>query len=293
MLESMVWFVMVFSAAALAAAGGMKVGRGPRWAWRSALVVAVSGLFVWAWLVRRPEVAVQLIPVGVLSRIEGVAAVPVFMLMIGIAWARSRHPRQRSVVATAAGIGLVYFVHGGLWMFQPVPTTGLALTASASPVMQSRDDTCVAAASATTLGLLGVETTEAEMAALTDTREGGGATVVRALHGLRRRLAGTGVRAELIPADYDALRSLPMPVMTPVERDPGRYHMVTLIDVGRTGLQVLDPASGFLYLDRASFEATYSGRVIVFESTGTGGVLDAQLSTVVRPALTDAGLPRR
>jgi len=290
MLESTVWFVMVFSAAAMAAAAGMKVGRGPVAAWRCTLVFAVGAMFAWAWLVRRPDVAVQLIPVGVLSKIEGVAAVPVFMLMIGIAWTRSRQTRQRSVVATAAALGLLYFVQGGLWMLQPVPTTGLTSTASASPIMQSRDDTCVAAASATTLGLLGVETTEAEMAGLTDTRAGGGSTTVRALHGLRRRLAGTGVRAELVAADYDALRSMPMPVMTPVERDPGRYHMVTLINIGRTGLQVLDPASGFLYIDRASFDATYTGRVIVFDANRRAAVITDRLARVVRPALTDEHL---
>jgi hypothetical protein len=63
--------------------------------------------------------------------------------------------------------------------------------------------TCSAAAAATILGALGIDTSEAEMAALCLTREG--TTWLGLYHGLTVRLRGTGFKVEFFESDIDQL----------------------------------------------------------------------------------------
>ena len=188
-------------------------GSSPRRA-RLTVALALIGMVAWAWLTRHPEAAVRLVPPEVLAQVEGVGCVPLFMLIVGVAWACSTLRRQRQAVAWAAVFGGVFFLQGGLWMLQATPSGSLAQVASAGPTLQSDDYTCVPASCATALAVLGVDSSEAQMARLTYTRPGMGSTTVRALSGLRRKLAGTPWTAELLAPEAGELRRLPMPVLT-------------------------------------------------------------------------------
>ena len=90
-------------------------------------------------------------------------------------------------------------------MIQSTPRNAFGRQTSSGPVMQSQDYSCVPAACATALNQLGLPTTEAEMAELTQTRPGTGATLIRALAGLRERLAGTSFSVELVQPGLRAI----------------------------------------------------------------------------------------
>jgi predicted double-glycine peptidase len=199
----------------------------------------------------------------VLSRLEGTAAIPIFMMIVGVAWSRSEVLRQRRMALIAAGLGCFYFVQGGMWMLQSTPSVGFAQTVNGQPVQQSQDYSCVPAASATALNLLSIYTTEAEMAKLTETRPGNGATTIRALNGVRRRLASTPYRAELVELKYEGLVGAPMPALSALQFEPGRRHMVTLLNVSSQHIAIHDPVQGTVNLPRDIFEQFYRGEVIL------------------------------
>jgi len=264
-LPTVSWFIATASLAALAWAIGIVLGRSTVSASRAALLGAVAVLLAWGYLMRNQDVAVQLLPASLLSRVEGVAAVPLFMLIIGIAWSKAQMSRQRHVIARAMIVGAIYFVQGGWWMVQPTPAMGAGHTDGQAYVYQSEDYTCVAAASATALRMLGIPTTEAEMVELTDTRPGTGATTLRAMAGLERKLEGTGYRVDLVSPNFQEMQRIALPALTPLQIDRTRRHMVTILRVTPQSVVIADPTEGTLYLSREEFESVYRGQVLVIE----------------------------
>lgn len=261
-LPSLSWFIGTASLSVLAWAGGTVLGRQYDRSGRSMLYASVAVLFAWVWLMRRQDVAVTLLPVSVLSRLEGVAAAPIFMLIVGIAWGRAELSRQRHIAAWAAVVGAVYFLQGGWWMVQPNPALGTQRTQQ-DVVLQSRDYTCVAASCATVLTQFGVRTSEEEMARLTDTRPGSGSTMMRALAGLEQRLIGEGLAPALISVRYEDLHTIPTPAMTALQYRPRQRHMVAILEVLPGGVLYADPMSGMEYATHSMFRSRYRGTVIV------------------------------
>lgn len=264
-MVSVGWFIFLALLSIAAFAGGRRVAGLPTWKGRAILAGAMIFLAAWAWLYHRPDVAVRVIPVSLLSYLEGTAAAPIFMLILGVAWERSARPRQKAVTAGAILVGVFYFVHGGLWMLQSTPVQGFApRSADAAVVMQSSDFSCVPAACATALNLIDQPSTEAQMAELTQTRVNSGATVIRAVDGLRRRLDGSGIRPELVQAAYDDLLRLPKPALTALSFERTQRHMVVITRATPAGCIVEDPMQGTLWMPRAEFEAVFNQEVIVF-----------------------------
>ncbi len=262
-LPAISWFITIASCAALAWALGVVIGRSHLIASRAALLASVVVLLAWGYLMRHQDVAVQILPTQLLSRIEGVAAVPVFMLIVGIAWSRASMSRQRHVACCAMVIGALFFYQGGGWMIQPTPAMGTSRMMDNGMVMQSEDYSCVAAAAATALNRIGVPTTEAEMVRLTDTRPGRGATTLRAMAAMEQKLRGTGMRVALIAADFNALQLINPPALTPLQFEKSRLHMVTILDVNPVGLTIADPTEGLIFMERGEFESVYRGQVVV------------------------------
>lgn len=269
--ETVAWFVSMAGFAALAWCVGVYLGRAPRRS-TAGLLLGVALLAIWAYLAHHPAVAVRVIPVAVLSHIEGIAPVPIFMFVIGIVWSQSRVPRQKRVAGWAAVLGVVYFLQGGMWMLQTTPAVGFAETVTRGAVLQSQEYSCVPAACATALNTLGVYTSEAEMAQLTQTRPGTGATTIRALYGLNLRLAGTPYRAELLEVPARGVDRIALPALTPLQFERTRRHMVTILATDRNGVVIADPVEGQMYLDWPAFQGLYTGQVLVFEYDGAGGV---------------------
>lgn len=262
---SVYWFVGIALVTVLSWLIGVRLGRGPTWLGRWGLLLAGAMMIGWGWLVHHPSIAVSLIPLSLLSRIEGVGGVPVFMFILGIAWARSCIRRQRLVISWAMLIGTIYFVNGGMWLLQQTPSSVMGQSQSGDAVLQSQDYSCVPAACATALNLLNMPSTEAQMAEYTQTRPGTGATMIRALHGLRMRLIDTTTVPVLLEPEWDTLSRLPMPALTPLQFEATRRHMVTLTDVGEHGVWMMDPMDGSTFLDKEEFLTYFRGQVIVFD----------------------------
>ncbi|MBB6431325.1 cysteine peptidase family C39 domain-containing protein [Algisphaera agarilytica] len=264
--ESVIWFIGIALFTVFAWWGGVCLGRGHAWVGRLTIVAGIGLILAWGWLIRHPATAVSLIPVGILSRIEGVGGVPLFMMVLGAAWARCEVARQRVVIGWAMMFGAIYFVNGGMWMLQETPASVMGQTVSAHDIRQSQDYSCVPAACATALNLLEIPSTEKEMAELTQTRPGTGATMIRALDGLERRLRGGELRPILSAPRYEELSDLPMPLLTPLQFEATRQHMVVIVKVTDDGVWFMDPMDGYQYFVHEEFSRLYRNQVIEFRS---------------------------
>lgn len=287
---SILWFIAVLASLPVAwLAGQRAVAIGDRV--RRACVI--GGVFLlllgWAVLIHHPAVAVQLIPLSVLARLEGVGAAPLFVFVLGVGWRHASMRRQRAVMIVGMCLGFGYFVQGGLWMMRPTPTNAFTRDSDDYFVKQSQDYSCVPAACATSLRMLGVNTSEAEMARLTETRAGSGATLLRALNGLSEKLADTDITPQLLEPSYDELANYQPPMLTPLRYDAARLHMVTIIEVRPHLVVVADPQIGIEFVPRKEFELRYRGQVIAFD----GGARRADTAAVLaqHPLVLDPDKP--
>ncbi len=258
------WFISIAAICSLAWAGGYYLGRRSVSTARATLLTGLACMGTWVWLSYHPAVAVKLIPLPILSSIEGVGSVPFFMLLLGLAWSRAQVPRQRRVITWAIMFGAVFFVNGGLWMLQSTPEIGFAGTIKDEPVMQSQDYSCVAAASAQALDLLGVQSSEKQMAQLTQTRPGTGSTTLRAMYGLKQRLKHSVYEVEILEVSLIDLKQLPLPMLTPLQYEPTRRHMVTVTRVTDETIHVLDPVDGPVMISWDTMGQVFTGEVLVF-----------------------------
>ncbi|MEO0513940.1 MAG: cysteine peptidase family C39 domain-containing protein [Planctomycetota bacterium] len=260
------WFIGIALFTVLAWLVGVRLGQRSAWTARLTIGLGVALMFGWGWLIRHPATAVSVIPVWLLSWIEGVGGVPLFMMILGAGWARTELPRQRMVIAWAMMFGTIYFVNGGMWMLQNTPTAVMGQSVDPRDIRQSQDYSCVPAACATALNLLGVSSTEMQMAELTQTRPGTGATMIRALNGLEQRLRGGKLRPVLVEPSLEDIASLPLPALTPLQYEATRRHMVVISRVNRQGFWIMDPMDGLLFFTFNEIRPHFRNQVILFES---------------------------
>jgi len=258
------WFVCIASLSSLAWAGGYYLGKQSAALARTTLYIGLSLMLAWCWLHYHPAVAVKLIPLPVLTRLEGVGGVPIFMLLLGLAWSRAKLPRQKRAIRWAIVLGWLFFLNGGLWMLQSTPHQSFAGTVAGETVLQSQEYSCVPAACTQALNILGVLSTEQQMAELTQTRPGTGSTMLRAMQGLQERLSNSDYTVELVETDVEGLRDMPFPVLTPVRYEPAQLHMVTLTRANDHTVHYIDPVDGSMSMSYSTFETVYGGRVLVF-----------------------------
>jgi len=255
-------FVTIVGVCVLAAWAGWRCASTGRRGVRCVLLIAGPLMFGWLWLLQRPTVAIELLPVALLPYLEGTAAAPMFMLILGVAWAHSKTRRQRRLVLLAAGVGAFYLLQGGLWMLQPTPAPVLGQERETGLVRQSQSYACVPAACATLLNFHGMPTSEAEMADLTHTRAGAGSTMIRALAGLRARLHAHPLQPSLHQLSLDELRHIDRPLLATIRGGPTFSHMVVIHRVFRDSVLIADPADGWLLLSQDEFETMWTGPVL-------------------------------
>jgi len=263
---TVLWFAVILAALPTMWYAGLFAARiQDRWRRNCVITGAAMLLVGWSILIRHPAVAVQVIPISALARLEGIGAAPLFMFVIGVGWRLAIYRRQRALIVVGMGLGIGYFIQGGLWMMRPTPANAFSTTTHLLCVMQSQDYSCVPAASATSLRMLGIHATEEELAQLTETREGSGATLLRALNGIDVRLKHTGIEADLLELSYDQLLRVEPPMLTPLRYDAAQLHMVTIIEVRPHLVVVADPQTGVEFLSRHQFLQAYNGQVIAFQ----------------------------
>lgn len=287
---SILWLIAVLAALPVAWLAGQRAAA-IRDLWRR--VCVIGGVFLllmgWAVMIHHPAVAVELIPLSALARLEGVGAAPLFVFVLGVGWRQAALRRQRAVMIVGMCLGFGYFVQGGLWMMRPTPTNAFNTVGEQYFVQQSQDYSCVPAACATSLRLIGVKTNEAEMATLTETRAGSGATLLRALNGLNVKLAGTGIEPRLLEPTYDQLANYQPPMLTPLRYDTARLHMVTIIEVRPHLVVLADPQMGIEFVPRKEFEKRFRGQVIAFD--GGKHRADTQAVLAQHPLIHDPDKP--
>ena len=205
------------------------------------------------------------IPPTVLYYIEGTGAVPLFMLMMGLTYAHSRLAHHKRLAMLSMLLGAIYFLQAGLWMLQSTPTELFADSVRGGVVIQSQEYSCVPAACATALRGLGVTASEAEMAQLTQVRPGTGATLIRAAEALRQKLADQPVAVHILDISYDQLPLLTGPLLTPLQFQMGRQHMVVLRRFNEHGVWVADPGQGEIFMRHEELEPVFTGRIIAFD----------------------------
>lgn len=263
---SALWFVLVAAMLPAAWFGGRACGKIQDKLRRGCVIgLAFALLIGWSLLIKHPALALQIIPLAALARLEGIGAAPLFIFMLGVGWHLAVLRRQRAIMVVGMCLGTAYFVQGGMWMMRPTPTNAFEDDLGNLVVEQTQDYSCVPAASATALRMLGLSATEAEMAELTETRAGTGATLLRALHGIDTRLKHTGIEATLLEQDYDELMRIEPPMLTPVQYEAARLHMVTIVEVRPHLVLIADPQVGVEFMSRRNFEAIYRGQVIAFD----------------------------
>ncbi len=263
MFDGTFLFMFLFLISVAAWLGGFTLGRRTETAARLGLFAGCVVLFVWISLLRRPSLAVHVLPVTWLAVLEGTAGAVLFLWVLGLLYARSQKQRDRRVTLAAISIGLVYLVHGGQWMLQDTPRASFG-TSVTPVVMQSQNYSCVAASSATALNRMGIATTEMEMAQLTQTRPGTGSTLMRAVAGLNDRLRITPYEATVIEPTLEEMRGVPTPAVAPLRLEVSRLHMVTIDSVDDWGVLVLDPTQGMGFYSWEEWQEIAAGPVIVF-----------------------------
>ena len=270
MEASVGWFIVQAALMFPAWALGYRLGRGPRYRAAGAALLGLGGLLLWAWLLHHPSVSLRIIPASVMRYLEGTAAAPIFMAVIGVATACGRRPSQKRMAGLASCLALVYFLYGGMWMLQSTPQVGLAETIERDTlVLQSQNFTCVPAACATALNLIGLPTSEAQMVHLTETRWGRGATLIRALNGVNHRLEqfpSLRIVAQVCEPTYEQLQVVSLPAVTPVRFEATQHHMVVLTDIGLQGAWVADPGEGMLFMSHEELQGAYTGKVVTFRT---------------------------
>jgi hypothetical protein len=126
---------------------------------------------------------------------------------------------------------------------------------------QTSGYSCGPAAAASFLHLHGVESTEREMALLCATRSGlGGTSECGLVRGLRRKLPGRAVR--ILTCRFE---ELPCPCMVSLRRSFLAFHAVVVADSCRSGVRLIDPASGVTWMAREAFEKVWTGAAITLE----------------------------
>lgn len=292
MPSSAVWFILILLALPVAWLAGQRAGAIRDRVRRCCVVGGVFALLMgWTALIKHPTVAIQLIPISVLARVEGIGAAPLFVFVLGVGWRLSALRRQRAVMIVGMFLGMGYLLHGGMWMMRPTPANAFGSEGERFFVQQSQDYSCVPAASTTALRMIGVSTTETEMARLTETRPGSGATLLRALNGLSERLRGTGIEPMLLEPDSNQLLYYPTPMLAPLKFEPTRLHMVTIVEVRPNRVVVVDPELGVEFIPREAFNRYYTGKVIVFSGGKARAGTDELLAQ--HPFIQDPDRPER
>lgn len=116
-----IWFIGLSVVSAVSLLLGCWWGRRSPWRGWGMVAVGLVCLCICSWLGRHPATAANYISVGSLQYFEGTAAVPFFMLILGVGWTHANKFRQRGFVGVGVVVGVVFFLQGSLWMVTSTP----------------------------------------------------------------------------------------------------------------------------------------------------------------------------
>jgi hypothetical protein len=189
-------------------------------------------------------------------------------IMFAFAAVRRSVPSERNRKAIRAFLLIlgVYFVFtAALYFIHPdYDTLEGAVDQETGVCTQSTSYTCGACSSVMLLHTLGIETTEAEMARLTDTLYLRGVPDFGIWVGLRRKLRGTDWRVSVLALDYDELMRLGRPCVAGTKFSFMMDHAVCVFKVLPDRIVIGNPLKDKIQiLEKAEFLERWRGRAIV------------------------------
>ena len=269
--------IVFIAIATFAVVRRLLIGRSPVFLDVSAvLVIAVGGAYVY--LVWGQLWIVKWIPLGSVIILSNWFPI-LSAALAAVVWLRIEDLTRRIIVVSAlvgiSAYSLTSFIPaeppdcGNKWV---EPAVGVLW-----PVcLQTTDDTCSAAAAATILNTINVETTEQEMAELCLTRSG--TTWLGLYHGLSTKLLGTNHRVEFFEGNIGDIEEMATvhPVLLCCELDPqvaeiapdyvtnggwipGTAHSVVYFGTVRGGHLIGDPSRGYELWDTRDLNTLWSG----------------------------------
>ncbi len=246
---------------------GVALARRSRAVWSLALGVSFALVLCWPLMRVFPVGVIELLGAPAVACIELTAlAIPAAMLF---AIGAERVPRasDRRAIRWLVIVLAVYFMKAGWWMTPAgVGAVGPTKIDMEGICRQTTEYTCVAASMVTMLRAHGVEAEEREMAELSRTQVGGGATDSRALWALDLKLAGTAWRARYVSVRPGELASVPKPCMVQLNWGFFTSHMVPLLRADEKDVVIGDPLGGLRRMSLESFRRQWKGQAIVLEA---------------------------
>jgi ABC-type bacteriocin/lantibiotic exporter with double-glycine peptidase domain len=176
--------------------------------------------------------------------------------------------RRRLLVVAAAGFMALVTVQQVFWrLSRPVAYDFAGRIDEDGVCLQSSGYTCAAASMATLLRVHGIEAAEGEMAELSGTIPGRGASYFQAAGGLRKKLRrmGRSERPILRVPGRRGLEAIPCPFLAGVGHGFLFDHMVCVLGVGPGSVRIGDPLRGARTMDRREFEDRWQGIAVVLE----------------------------
>lgn len=260
---------LLFVAVLAASLGGLALGAwlGKKSVRAATIAVATGLLFVLLRALMRyvPPLEHALGPSDLYAVAHPWWAFPFAFLLLGAGARHMSTANGRKLVGVFAGLLLLVALQR-LWITARFdPTTMHAVVRPDGVCIQSTDYTCGAAAAAMLLHQVGVTTTEREMAGLCWTNGLTGTDELGVCMGLRRKLAGRGLRPALVTSDWDDLRRRGGPAMGTIKHSFMIDHWVLVLEVRERDLVVLDPLKGRHVLPRAQFLSLWRRGLVVLE----------------------------
>jgi hypothetical protein len=179
---------------------------------------------------------------------------------------RRAKERDRRALRIFLCVLFAYFAWQASFLLRDPGATLSERSARAGPVLQSQKWSCAPTAAAVLLGTLGIDASEAEMAArLMRTRPTFGTETLLVERGMERKLAGTAWRAVLRPFTYDDLVQSGRPGLAAIRLEILLDHMIAFTRASADEIEVIDPLAGVKTVSRAKFEAEWTGQAILVE----------------------------
>lgn len=269
-MTTLVWFIAQALLAAAAVALSPRIARKPKPVWAGACAIAFVAMLLWPTMRFCPATFVSVFgaPMVACTELTGLA-IPAGLLF-GVAAHHVPRPSDRRAIRLLLAIAGVYFITAGWWMVGPVFGIGdvpdLGRTRFRGHIcMQSTDYTCVAASMVTALRAHGIDATETEMARLSRTQVGRGATDSRALWALQTKLRGTGLVARYDSLDRAGLIAAPKPCLVQLNWGFFISHMVPVLAADEQTVTIGDPMEGERSMKWDAFLAQWKGQAILIE----------------------------
>ncbi|HYE02148.1 MAG TPA: cysteine peptidase family C39 domain-containing protein [Phycisphaerales bacterium] len=274
-MDTLVWFGAQVLLAAAGVALAPALARRPRPEWATACVLAFAAMLAWPLMRFFPGAAIGVLGAPTVACLELTGLAIPAALLFSVAGAQLPRASDRRALRLLLVVCAVYFLKAGWWMVAPV--VGIGGVPDLGPTRfergvcrQTTGYTCVASSLVTALRAHGIDAQESEMARLSRTQVGGGATDSRALWALQEKLAGTGLAARYAALDRAGLVAVPKPCLVQLNWGFFTSHMVPVLAADEWHVTIGDPLAGRRTVSWETFLREWKGQAIVIDAAPAG-----------------------